>query len=142
MNRHAILFLMGALFGLAARSDAQGWNGRALMLTSSVPARVSWSRTDLALAGAFTAALLIDAGQTRGLAREGWVGFHEGNPLLGRTPSVGRINAYTAAAGFAVLGAAALVPPRARRVLLVAAAAVQAVTVSRSAAKGIPIRLP
>lgn len=142
MNRHVIFLIAAAVSGFAGQSGAQSWNARALTIGGSLPARVSWSRTDVVLAGAFTAGLLLDAGQTRGLARDGWEGFREGNPLLGPTPSVGRINAYTAVAGLAVLGAAAIVPPRVRPWVLGAALAVQMVTVSRSVAKGIPIRLP
>jgi hypothetical protein len=85
---------------------------------------------------------LIDAGQTKGLAREGWNGYSEANPLLGPHPSVGRINVYTAVAGLAVLGVAAAVPARARPWLLGAALVVEAFTVTRNAREGIAITLP
>lgn len=109
---------------------------------AALPARVSWNRSHTALAGAFVVTLLIDAGQTRALARHGWTGFREANPLLGDRPSVGRVNAYTAVAGLTVLGAAAVVPPRVRPWLLGAAIAVQAFTVGTSVRNGLPIRLP
>src|SRR2546428_10284829 len=48
-------------------------------------------RSHTALASVFAMALLIDAAQTRELARQGWVGFREANPLLGERPSVGRV---------------------------------------------------
>lgn len=108
----------------------------------ALPARVSWNRSHTALAGAFVVTLLIDAGQTRELARHGWRGFREANPLLGDRPSVGRVNTYTAVAGLSVLGAAAAVPPRVRPWLLGAAIAIQAFTVGTSVGNGLPIRLP
>jgi len=107
-----------------------------------LPARLSWAPSHTALASAFVVTLLIDAGQTRQLARNGWQGFRESNPLLGERPSVGRVNSYTALAGLSVLGAAAVAPRRLRPWLLGAAIAVQAFTIQSSVRQGIPIRLP
>ena len=109
---------------------------------TGLPARVSWSQTHTALAGAFVVTLLMDAGQTRGLARRGWSGFREANPLLGERPSVGQVNTYTVIAGMSVLGAAAALPPKVRPWLLGAAIAVQAFTVAGSVQNGLPIRFP
>jgi len=107
---------------------------------TGLPARVSWSQTHTALAGAFVVTLLMDAAQTRELARRGWPGFREANPLLGDRPSVGQVNTYTAIAGLSVLGAAAALPPKVRPWLLGAAIAVQAFTVAGSVQNGLPIR--
>ncbi|PYP69596.1 MAG: hypothetical protein DMD41_16610 [Gemmatimonadetes bacterium] len=107
---------------------------------TGLPARVSWSQTHTALAGAFVVTLLMDAAQTRDLARRGWPGFREANPLLGDRPSVGQVNTYTAIAGLSVLGAAAALPPKVRPWLLGAAIAVQAFTVAGSVQNGLPIR--
>ncbi|MGH7548260.1 MAG: hypothetical protein ACREMM_08800 [Gemmatimonadales bacterium] len=107
-----------------------------------VPVRFGWSATDVTLASAFAAALLIDAGQTRGLARDGWRGWRETNPILGPRPSVGQLDTYTAVTGLAVLGAAAAVPARVRPWLLGAAFAVEAFTVAGSLQRGIAVRLP
>jgi len=107
-----------------------------------LPTRVSWTPSHTALASAFVVTLLIDAGQTRALARQGWVGFRESNPLLGERPSVGRVNSYTALAGLSVLGVAAAAPPRWRPWLLGAAVAVQAFTIQGSVRQGLPIRFP
>ena len=101
--------------------------------------RLSWSRSDVALAGGFAVALWIDAAQTRGLARAGWREYREANPVLGPRPTVRQINAYTAVAGLTVLGAAAAVPARLRPWLLGAALAVETVTVAGTARKGIAI---
>ena len=107
-----------------------------------MPLRLSWSATDVTLAGAFTAALLIDAGQTRGLASDGWRSFRESNPILGPRPTVGQLDTYTAITGLAVLGTAAAVPPRVRPWVLGAAFAVEAITISRTTRRGVAIRLP
>ena len=109
---------------------------------AGLPARVSWNRSHTALASAFLVGLLIDAAQTREVARQGWSGFRESNPLLGERPTVGQVNTYTALAGLSVLGAAAAVPPRVRPWLLGAAIAVQALTVGSSVRQGLPIRFP
>jgi hypothetical protein len=106
------------------------------------PARLSWSGRDVVLASAFTAALLIDAGQTRGLARGGWHTFRETNPILGSRPSVGQVNAYTAVAGLSVLGAAAALPERLRPWLLGAALAVETFTIAGTMHQGIAIPFP
>lgn len=113
-----------------------------LRVTRTASVRVSWSATDVALAGAFTAALLIDAGQTRGLARGGWQGYRETNPILGARPSVGDINTYTAVSGLAVLGAAAVLPARLRPWFLSAALAVETFTIAGTVREGVAIRIP
>jgi hypothetical protein len=102
----------------------------------------SWSATHIALASAFTVTLLVDAAQTRALARQGWPGFQESNPLLGPYPSVGRVNGYTAIAGLSVLAAAAAAPPRIRSWVLGAALVVEALTIGGNVRSGLPMRFP
>jgi len=102
------------------------WSLPTSHVTRHIP---SWSATDIGLATGFLATLWIDAAQTRALARQGWTGFHENNPILGQTPSVAQINRYTAAAAVATLGIAAVLPPRARRWWLASAFVVEASTV-------------
>jgi len=104
------------------------------------PPRLSWRQSDVALAGAFTVALLIDAGQTRWLARGGWRNFRESNPILGSHPTVGQLNTYTAVTGLAVLGAAAALPARVRPWLLGSALAVETFTIAGTTQQGIAIR--
>jgi len=110
-----------------------------LRLAGSVPVRVSWRPSDVAVAGGFTAALLIDAAQTRRLARGGWRDFRESNPLLGPRPSVGRVNTYTAVVGLTVLGVAAVVPKHTRPWVLRAALVVEACTLAAMARNGVAI---
>ena len=115
---------------------------RLTVLSTTLPAapRLSWRQSDVALASAFTVALLIDAAQTRGLARNGWRDFRETNFILGSNPTVGQLNTYTAIAGLSVLGAAAALPARVRPWLLGAALAVEAFTIAGTAKQGVAIR--
>ncbi|HKC40848.1 MAG TPA: hypothetical protein VKC15_15010 [Gemmatimonadales bacterium] len=110
-----------------------------LGFTGSIPVRMPWRASEVVLAGGFTAALLLDAAQTRRLARGGWRDFHETNPLLGPRPSVGRVNTYTAVVGLSVLGAAALAPKRARPWVLGIAFAVEACTLAAMSQRGVAI---
>src|SRR5258708_13955695 len=55
-----------------------------------LPARVSWTPSHTALASAFVVTLLIDAAQTRELARQGWLGSRESNPLRAERPAWAR----------------------------------------------------
>jgi len=112
---------------------------RQLELARTVPIRVSWNRRDLALATGFTAALLVDAAQTRRLARTGWRDWRESNPILGPRPSVGRVNTYTAVVGLGVLGIAAAAPKRVRPWVLGVAFAVEACTLAAMSQRGIAI---
>jgi hypothetical protein len=116
---------------------------------AAVPSRVAgqrvlrgdraWNTSHVALAGAFTLALWVDAAQTReAMAR----GFQETNPILGPHPSVGRINSYTAVAGLTVLGAAAALPARFRSWVLGAALAVETFAIAGTVRQGIAIRFP
>jgi hypothetical protein len=101
----------------------------------------SWSATDVGLAGGFLASLWVDAAQTRSIARNNWVGFHEANPLIGPRPSVGQLNTYTAVAAVTTLGIAALLPARARRWWLIGAIALEAYAVTATTRSGIALRL-
>jgi hypothetical protein len=111
-----------------------------LQLARAVPVRVPWSPRDRALAVAFTTALLIDAAQTRRLARGGWRDFEETNLILGKNPSEGRVNTYTAVAGLAVLGVAAAAPKRVRPWVLGAALAVEVYALGAMSRNGVAIK--
>ncbi len=113
-----------------------------LHMAATLPARVSWRASDVALAGAFVLALAIDAAQTRGLARRGWQDYRESNPILGPHPGVGRLNTYTAVAGLTVLGAATAVPARVRPWLLGAALAVETFTIAGNVRRGVVLQFP
>jgi hypothetical protein len=69
---------------------------------------------DRAALASSTAALACDWGYTRSAASDGWRGFEESNPVLGRTPSPARVDAYFAiVAGLNTL-AWFLTPPKLR----------------------------
>src|SRR2546430_6478344 len=108
---------------------------------AGLPARRSWTASHTALASDFRVVLLVDAAQTGDLARRGWPGFREANPLLGPRPSVGQVNTYTVFAAAGMLSAAAAAPPRLRPWLLGAALALEAVTVGGSVRNGLPLRI-
>src|SRR2546428_8916820 len=128
-----------ALHAVAEAVPARAsWSTKPL---TQLPARVSWTPAHTALASAFLVTLLIDAAQTRELARHGWVDFREANPLLGPRPGVGRVNSYTALAGLSVLGAAVAAPPRPRPRLLGAAVAGPPFPIQGRGRPGIPIPL-
>ncbi|HEX4601430.1 MAG TPA: hypothetical protein VH116_08555 [Gemmatimonadales bacterium] len=99
----------------------------------------TWSVPYVALAGAFTLALWIDAAQTRDALRRGYA---EANPVLGPHPSEGQVNTYTALAGLTVLGAASAAPPRLRPWLLGAALAVETYAIAGNVRAGIAMRFP
>src|SRR5256886_8564041 len=103
--------------------------------------RLTWRQPDLTLASAFTVALLVDAGQTRWLAKGGWHEFRETNPILGPRPTVGQLNTYTAVCGLAVLGAAAAAPARVRPWLLAAALAVDRFPIAGATRHGVANRV-
>src|SRR3989442_15566045 len=102
-----------ALAVVPAAAAAQRLAPPALRVGATIPARVSWRASEVALAGAFVVALVIDAAQTRGLAQRGWQSYSETNPILGPRPSVGQVNTYTAGAGPSGARAAAGGPPAA-----------------------------
>jgi hypothetical protein len=114
-----------------------------LELTARVPLpnRVPWSRRDIALASGFVAALLIDAAQTRRIARTGWRDFQESNVITGPTPGVGQIDTYTALSGLTILGVAAAAPPRVRPWVLGTALAVEVVALAVMSRQGVAIRI-
>jgi len=112
---------------------------RQIEVRRTVPIRVSWSSRDLVLSSGFTAALLVDAAQTRRLAQGGWADYRESNPVLGPRPSVGRVNTYTAVVGLTVLGVAAVAPKRARPWVLGVALVVEACTLAAMSQRGVSI---
>jgi hypothetical protein len=65
----------------------------ALLFSLCLPALAddSWPVEDKALLVASTAFLIADWGQTRTIAKKPHL-VHEKNPILGRHPSVGRVN--------------------------------------------------
>ncbi len=64
-----------------------------VLLFISFSAQASeWTDADKYREGVFLTVMTMDCHATRRLAKEGWVNYYESNPLLGQTPSVGRVN--------------------------------------------------
>ncbi len=99
----------------------------------------AWNTSYVVLAGAFAVALWMDAAQTREAMRRG---YEELNPILGRHPSVGQINTYTAMSGLTVLVGAAVAPPRVRPWVLGVALAVETLTITGNAKAGLALKFP
>jgi hypothetical protein len=76
-----------------------------------------WETTDYALAGAAVAALAVDWGQTRHIAKNPHR-FAEQNPLLGPAPSVGKVDAYFVGAMVGTVALAHVLPSDWRQLFL------------------------
>jgi len=76
-----------------------------------------WGTTDYALAGAAVAALAVDWGQTRHIAKNPHR-FAEQNPLLGPAPSVGKVDAYFVGAMVGTVALAHVLPSDWRQLFL------------------------
>ena len=69
--------------------------------------RWSWSAAEVALGGAFIAALWIDRRQTRNATA---AGVRESSPIIGPHPSPGQVDTYTIMYSLVTLGTAAVAP--------------------------------
>jgi hypothetical protein len=73
-----------------------------------------WDRTDYVLLGAALTTIAIDWGQTRYIARHPQT-YHEINPILGKHPSVGKVDRYFAASMLGTVGIAMVLPTTYRK---------------------------
>jgi hypothetical protein len=108
------------------------------LFTTAAAAGEPWSTSERVLGTAALAALAIDWGQTRYIAKNPQ-SFHETNPILGRHPSVGRVDAYFAGA---IIGTALLadaLPSKWRGPFLAGVVVVELHYVNRNAALGIRV---
>lgn len=99
--------LVGRFHGLVTKWERRsgGWDATAFGLVVAVvlsllvagPARAAdaWSRQDVALQATYAVLHVVDWGQTRYIAGHPEE-FYEHNPILGRHPSEGEVNAYFA----------------------------------------------
>ena len=113
-----------------------------LLLALFVPlqcvAQTDWTPADKSLLAASTALLIIDWGQTRYIAKNP-TRFHELNPILGRHPSIGRVNTYFAGAIIGNYLLADWLGPTNRKLYLGGITALETVVVIRN--KGIGIKV-
>src|SRR5207247_10493091 len=98
MARTTAVLLALAVVPAAAAAQRLAPPPPTLHVGATIPARVSWRASDVALAGAFVVALAIDAAQARSIAQGGGQGYRAMNPIPGPHPSVGQGNPYTPAA--------------------------------------------
>lgn len=90
-----------------------------------------WNSTDKALLTATEVAYYLDFRQTREIALNP-VNYYEHNALLGRHPSVGKVNNYFLATAIGTYLLADVLPPKYRRLFLSGALAVEVVTVAHN----------
>ena len=95
-----------------------------------------WERTDYALAGAALAALAVDWGQTRYIAKNTHQ-FNETNPVLGPTPSTGKVDTYFLGAMVGTVAIAHLLPGDWRQLFLTGTLAVELGAISQNRSIGI-----
>jgi len=95
-----------------------------------------WETTDYALAGAALTALAVDWGQTRYIAKNTHR-YSETNPMLGATPSVGKVDAYFVCAMVGTVALAHVLPSDWRQLFLAGTLAVEIGAVSQNRSIGI-----
>lgn len=88
-----------------------------------------WQTIDVATLAMSTAALACDWGQTHSAAAEGWRDRHEGNPVMGLTPTTARVNAYFAGVAAINIGLWLVMPKRYKSIVPVALAAAEVMQV-------------
>ena len=95
-----------------------------------------WETTDYALAGASLAALAVDWGQTRHIAKNP-SRFIETNPILGTSPSVGKVDAYFIGAMVGTVALAHVLPSDWRQLFLAGVLTVELGVVQQNRSLGI-----
>ena len=107
-----------------------------VLVPSPCRAADPWESTDYALAGAALAALAVDWGQTRYIAKNTHR-YNETNPMLGATPSVGKVDTYFIGAMVGTVALAHILPSDWRQLLLTGTLAVELGAVSQNRSIGI-----
>ena len=120
-------------------------NGRAallilafVLLPSLCHAADPWGTTDYALAGATVAALVVDWGQTRHIAKNP-ERYTETNPILGSSPSVGKVDAYFVGAMVGTVALAHVLPGEWRQLFLGGVLALELGVVNQNRQLGIKV---
>lgn len=109
-----------------------------LALSSPCHALDEWTSDDTAWEVTYATLHIIDWGQTRHIAKNPEL-FHENNPILGKHPSVGKVNTFLALTLAGHVAVARLLPKKARRVWQVVWIGVEASCVAHNASIGIKI---
>ena len=126
----------------------------------------AWGKVDVALESAFWTSFVVDWAQTRYIAKNGyrytriwahhevvdgvdtivptrdgdWEFMTERNPILGKHPSLRRVDAYFILSGVAHVAIARSLPERWRRVFLVSAVTLEAYCVGNNIRLGVRLR--
>jgi hypothetical protein len=95
-----------------------------------------WGTTDYMLAGAAVAALAVDWGQTRHIAKNP-ERYTETNPILGTSPSVGKVDAYFVGAMVGTVALAHVLPGDWRQLFLGGVLALELGVVNQNRSLGI-----
>lgn len=111
----------------------------ATVSSCSVVAGDAWSEDQLRMGAALAAATVVDWAQTRYIA-DNPDRFHETNPIMGRHPSIGRVDSYFATSilvGAVVLDA---LPSEYRDYALKAGLVLEVLVVSNNARIGVGVK--
>ncbi len=84
-----------------------------LIIILPITSHAEWNKGDTAREVAWQGIHVIDWGQTLEIARHPEK-YHELNPILGRHPSVGRVNVYMGLSALGHLGMSYILPKKAR----------------------------
>ena len=85
-----------------------------ILLLSSPVYAIDWSKEDTAREVVWQILHVVDWGQTLDIARQPHK-YHELNPILGKHPSVGKVNTYMALSAVAHLGISLALPKEYRK---------------------------
>lgn len=111
----------------------------ALVSSCSAVAGDAWSEDQLRMGAALAAATVVDWAQTRYIA-DNPDRFHETNPIMGRHPSIGRVDRYFATS--VLVGAVVLdaLPSEYRDYALKAGLVLEVLVVSNNARIGVGVK--
>ena len=108
------------------------------MFPSLCEAREPWEGSDYVLVGATLAALAVDWGQTRHVAKNPQR-FNELNPLLGPTPAVSKVDAYFVGAMIGTVAVAHVLPRDYRRLFLTGTLTIELAAIEQNRSIGVKV---
>ena len=107
------------------------------MMSSKV---IAWDWSDTAMESLYLAAHVADWGQTRDIAQQCGSGtYAETNPIIGRCPSVGRVNTYFFTTALIHAGVATMLPKKYRRLFQVGTLGMEIGYISNNAKIGLKV---
>lgn len=101
----------------------------ALLLIPSVASADDWTTADSTREAVYLALLAAYCNMTMQLARDGWNGYHEKNPILGETPSVNRVRNTCLLTAISHIGLSYVFDERPRRIFQNFSIAIEAIVV-------------